>query len=130
MIRARSSPSGAGSHNWPTDRRVSSASNACGRRSVAIPFAPFPSIRPSLSFRGREPFMYDAACLIQHPEIAAPPEMMRAATRSTAIIADRERGKLPAGLDGARASHPAANERYIGNEEPSIEELLTDPIAA
>jgi hypothetical protein len=37
---------------------------------------------------------------------------------------------LPAGLDGARASHSAANERYIGNEEPSIEELLTDPIAA
>src|SRR3954454_24776911 len=49
---------------------------------------------------------------------------------STAIIADPERGKLPAGLDGARASRPAANERYIGNEELSIEELLTDPIAA
>jgi hypothetical protein len=55
---------------------------------------------------------------------------MRAAARSTAIIADRARGRLPAGLDGARASHSAANERYIGNEEPSIEELLTDPIAA
>jgi hypothetical protein len=49
---------------------------------------------------------------------------------STAIVANPERGKLPAGLDGARASRPAANERYIGNEELSIEELLTDPIAA
>ena len=72
-----------------------------------------------------EPFMHDAARLIHHPETAAPQEVTRAAARSTAIIADRERGKLPAGLDGARASHPAANERYIGNEEPSIGEPLT-----
>jgi hypothetical protein len=43
---------------------------------------------------------------------------------------DRSAAKGTAGCDGVRVTVSPMAKRYLGNAEPPIDELLTDPIAA